>query len=457
MPPHTSSDRTGRAGGALPRATPAEQLRIAAAVVLPALAGGVIKRRPAGTALAERFQLDRYGIRTLARLRRTYGEGPLLLSPAGRPVALLLTPESLRRVLAETPAPFTPASWEKRGALSQFQPHGSLITRGPARDARRRANEQALEQDRPLHRLAPAITAAVRDEAGILAGGTAARGRLGWDDFADSWWRTVRRTVLGEAARDDVELTDQLGRLRAAGNWSVLLPRRRRLRARFLGRIRDLAGAAGPGTLAEAVAALPGEPEPGTSGEEAAGQVPHWLFAFDAAGITAMRTLALLATHPDAMARAREETAGGGPDRPRLLPFLRACALEAVRLWPTTPLLLRQGTTDTRWQGQTVPRRTTFLAHTPYFHRAEPETPYADRFDPDIWLDGRAAANPALVPFSAGPGVCPGENVVLLHVSTWLAAMLPDHDYRLVSRVRPAPDRPLPATLDHFALRFAVR
>ncbi|MGK5534356.1 cytochrome P450, partial [Streptomyces sp. URMC 129] len=72
-----------------------------------------------------------------------------------------------------------------------------------------------------------------------------------------------------------------------------------------------------------------------------------------------------------------------------------------------------------------------------------------------IWLDGRAARNPALVPFSAGRGACPGENLVLLTASTWLGVLLSTRTFSLVSPVRPHPAQPLPATLNHFALRFA--
>lgn len=32
-------------------------------------------------------------------------------------------------------------------------------------------------------------------------------------------------------------------------------------------------------------------------------------------------------------------------------PFLRACLLEAVRLWPTTPAILRQPNKETVWNG----------------------------------------------------------------------------------------------------------
>jgi cytochrome P450 len=84
--------------------------------------------------------------------------------------------------------------------------------------------------------------------------------------------------------------------------------------------------------------------------------VPHWLFAFDAAGIAAYRTLALLATHPGATDLARRELAGTDP----ALPYLRACVLEAVRLWPTTLVVLRDGTDATEWDGETLPPGTAY-------------------------------------------------------------------------------------------------
>jgi cytochrome P450 len=143
-------------------------------------------------------------------------------------------------------------------------------------------------------------------------------------------------------------------------------------------------------------------------------------------------------------------------DEPHLLPRLRACVRESVRLWPTTPLLLRESVADTVWHGTRVPAGTLFAAYTPYFHRAEPAGAWGDRFVPEIWLDGTAAAHPALVPFSGGPAECPGENVVLLTASTWLATLLEAGAWRLTSPVRPVAGRPLPATLDHFTLRFAL-
>src|SRR5690606_6593620 len=77
------------------------------------------------------------------------------------------------------------------------------------------------------------------------------------------------------------------------------------------------------------------------------GQIPQWLFAFDAAGIAALRALALLSTHPEQRATAAAEAQQ--PHRVENRPYLRACVLESIRLWPTTPTILRDTTEDTRW------------------------------------------------------------------------------------------------------------
>ncbi|MFI7275301.1 cytochrome P450 [Streptomyces sp. NPDC049879] len=439
--PTPAASRTG-----LPRVRPGDQTRLLTRLLLPAFAEGLIRRRPRAMAWAARVQADSDAVATVRDLRERYGPGPLQLSPAGRSVALVLDPDDLARMLRETPEPFTPGAWEKQRALDQFQPHGSLITRGPRREPRRRINELALETDRPLHDLAPAITERVRAEASAVAGVATASGALTWDDFAAGWWRSVRRVVLGDAAADDADLTDRLARLRSAGNWSFLLPRRRRAREDFLARLEERVRAAGDDTLAGRL--------PDT--EEAAGQVPHWLFAYDAAGAATLRTLALLAGHPEHAARARTEAEEGDPARPRTLPYLRACVLEALRLWPTTPVLLRESTEPTTWHGTVVPAGTVFAAFAPYFHRADPAGSCGDAFEPEIWLDGRAGRNPALVPFSGGPGRCPGEDVVLLTASTWLAALLEGREYAVTSGVRPVAGEPVPATIDHFGLGFAV-
>ena len=101
---------------------------------------------------------------------------------------------------------------------------------------------------------------------------------------------SVRRVVLGDGARDDHELTDLLTRLRRSANWSYLTPTRRRLGERFDRRSGSYIDRAEAGSLAGLVA------KRGGHGAVAPQQVPQWLFAFDPAGIAAIRTLALLAS-----------------------------------------------------------------------------------------------------------------------------------------------------------------
>ncbi|OXM70076.1 cytochrome P450 [Amycolatopsis vastitatis] len=421
-----------------------ETVRVAAEVALPTLLGGVIKRRPAAMALAGKLGLDSSAVRLLRRLRDRHGARPLKLRVPGRSVGLALSGEDVAAVLAGAPVPFSPSTVEKRAALAHFQPHGVLISDAAARRPRRRFTEAVLEPGRPLHELAAPFARATAEEAAVVLSEATHDGELNWDAFNVAWWRLVRRVVLGSGARDDAALTDLLERLRLDANWAYLHPRRERVRARFHERLTAHLGRAEPGSLAAVIAAVGADGEIGP-----ADQVAHWLFAFDAAGMVTYRTLALLAAHPAALERARTELAGFDPASPDQLSYLRACVLEAVRLWPTTPMILRETTEETSWG----PAGTTVLIFAPLFHR-DPDLPYADRFEPDIWLDGRAERNPALVPFSAGPAVCPGRDLVQFCASTMLANLLRGHRFEQASGPVLSPDRPLPATLDNFHLRL---
>jgi cytochrome P450 len=447
----TGAGSRTRVSAGLSRASVPDTLLAGLAVFGPILAQGVILRRPAMVALAERLEADRRAGQVLARLRDRYGPGPLRLRLPGRQLALVLAPADVRRVLAGSPEPFAGANREKRAALSHFQPHGVLVSTGRLRADRRRLNEAVLDTGRPMHRLAGPIAARIAEEARLLLPAAGPARELGWDGFSAVWWHIVRRVVLGDAARDDQELTSQLTALRADANWAYR-PRRHRLRRRFEARLQGHLDRAEPGSLAAVLAATPVG-----AATHAPGQVPEWLFAFDAAGTAAYRALALLAAHPAQAARARRELAADGdPSVPRELPYLRACVLESSRLWPTTPAVLRDTTTETTWDGGVLPPGTGLVIVSSFFHRDERALPYADRFEPEIWLDGRAQADWSLIPFSGGPGTCAGQDLVLFMVSTLLAAVLVGHDLRLRDPLRLDPDRPLPWTLNHVALRMAV-
>lgn len=445
--------------GPVTRASAADTLRVVAGVLVPLAARGLILRRPAVVGTLARVDADRRAVRLLQRLRRRYGEGPLLLRLPGRRLVLVLAPGDAWRVLRETPDPFTAANREKRAALSRFQPHGVLVSRGPERAPRRAVNDDVLDSGAEVHREAAALVPKVREEAALLLEASARSGQLTWDAFASAWWRGVRRVVLGDAARDDATVTDALAALRAHGNWAYLRPESAARTARFDALVRRAVERAEPGSLAGLVARVTAAP-----GVVPHQQVPQWLFAFDAAGIAIVRTLALLDAHRDHLATVRAELRDRGDDDLRPLYALRAAVLESLRLWPTTPGILRDTTAVTTWEGSTLPADTAVLVYAPYFHRDDERLAEAHRYAPQLWAQARDAGGSQqspelpwpLVPFSAGSAACPGRNLVLTLTSEVLAVLLDHHDLAPAPRQRLRRDRPLLGTLDPFRLRFAV-
>jgi cytochrome P450 len=446
----------------LPVASLRDRLAFVAEVTAPMLAKGPLIRRPRAVALSERLGLDARAVRRMAALRGTYGEGPLLVRIPGRTHTVILSPAHARRVLNETPDPFTPATDEKRAALGHFEPDASLVSVGRDRAERRRFNDQVLENDRPVHSMAPRFIAVVEDEIGRLV--REAGGRLDWDAFIRAWYTVVRRVVLGNGARDDRALTDLLETLRTRGNWVMLKRQREALLERFRGMVRRHIERADDGSLAARMAAL--SPSKDTRPED---QVAHFLFAFDPGAMASFRALALLAAHPHALARAREEVRAAGPGEGRaMLPYLRASVLESLRLWPTTPVILRQSTRETDWDGATLPAGVNIVVFAPFFHRSA-SLPFAHRFAPELWLqeddpdrpvrtaaDRAAGEGVALVPFSFGPGRCPASDLVPMLGSAALATIVAAATPRLHETGRLDGDRPMPGLLDNYTLAFQL-
>lgn len=419
-----------------------------------AISSGVIARRPPVLGLLERMQADERAVRRLHELRREFGRGPVELVIPGRRIVVVTDPEDVAAVLEQAPEPFHPANREKRKALQWFQPHGVLISEGPIRAQRRAVNEAALDSGAAVHRLAESFAAKIAAEADTLVARTLPGRRMASAEFMTAWWRLVRRLTLGERAREDHAVTDQLARLRRAGNWSFLSLPHYRARSKFLDHLYRYAEDPEPGTLVSALADIPagGAVDP-------VGQMPQWLFAFDAAGMALLRALAVLSTHPLQRARALEDS--GEPNRPLLRPYLRGCVLESVRLWPTTPTILRDTTEDTHWREGaerfTIAKGAGLMIVAPAFHRDEQTLPFAHDFVPEIWIDGRAQLYPQLVPFSAGPAECPGRNLVLFTTSTLAANLLSRLHFDVRSAPRPMPGEPLPMTFNQMGLEFSLR
>jgi cytochrome P450 len=277
-------------------------------------------------------------------------------------------------------------------------------------------------------------------------------GTLTHDDLVGAWWRMVRRVVLGDAAADDHTVTDLLAELREAANWAWAHPRMEQTRDAFHDRLATHIAAAEPGSLASLVAT-----EPGAAGIEREQQVPQWLFAFDAAVIAVTRALALVATHPAAEAQIRAELDGVDLRSAADLGATRSLVLESLRLWPTTPAILREATEDIELRGVRVPAGTELVIFAPFFHRDAHELPEADQLALHLWSGDAPTRDWPLVPFSDGPGVCAGRNLVLLLASAVVGRLLQRLDLALEPEGLLGPDHPLPGTLSPFPLRLVRR
>jgi cytochrome P450 len=183
--------------------------------------------------------------------------------------------------------------------------------------------------------------------------------------------------------------------------------------------------------------------------------------ALDAVRIVVANALAVLAIDPAARTQAVQEIAAAdaahGPGTVAGLAdlrFVRACVQETIRLWPAAPTLVRRTTTDTEWDGTTVPAGTRVLIPAAVFHRSG-RLPYANRFAPEIWLDGSGDADWSLNLFSRGGAQCAGRNLALVLATASLAELLRQGEFTLL-KPRLSPDRPLPYLINPLTTRFAV-
>jgi cytochrome P450 len=420
----------------LPSASLVENARFNALVIVPNAIQGLFRRRRPAVAAATKADTDRWAIGLLRGMRKSHGPGPIWVRVIRDRALLVLSAEDVRRVLSGSPSPFASDPESKRKGMVAFQPDALTISRGELWENRRRFTEAVLDTGEPRHRLADRFASVAREEAEVMLGG--AGDQLDWDAWHLTLRRITRRVVLGDAAREDEGLSELLGELMSEANGmpgepSERLPELMRAIARY-------ADAAEEGSLVSLFPEAPSDAE-----TKVVGQVPHWLFAtFDTLAINSFRCLALLASHP------RERERAGADDD-----YLGACLHEAMRLWPTTPMLARVTVEEIDWDGATVPAGTQVMLPNTFLHRDSEGHEFADRFAPEAWLEGDAAGDWSFNHFSHGPQGCPGTGLALLLGRQAIATVLAGRELRLESP-RLDPERPLPHMLDFFGIRVGL-
>lgn len=431
-----------------PHASLVEGARFTAQVALPNVIQGLFRRRRSAVAVASRTGADSLAVSFIAGLKRSYGEGPVWIRVAKDEVLLLLGRDPIRRVLKGSPDPFAGDPEPKKSSMSRFQPHALTISRGADWEDRRRFTEDVL--DAGMSSLADRFAEVSVDEASALPE------VLDWDSWNRAVRRVTRRIILGDGAADDDSFSELLGELMDKANPPG--GGSEELYERYVEQLRRYVDGAQEGSVVALFAQAPT-----TERTKPAGQVTHWLFALgDTLATAALRCLALLAAFDDERRRVLEEigttdlrTAAGAHSLRRL----EACLQEAMRLWPTTAILSRETANDVDWDGVAVPTGTQLMIVNTFNHRDRDAVPFADRFDPDAWLEGEAADDWLFNHFSHGPQGCPGTALALFVGKAMLATLLRRAEQggglRLLEpQLDPA--QPLPHALDFFGLRFSL-
>jgi cytochrome P450 len=438
-------------------ASPVESVRFSLTYLLPSVLRGLAIPLPFWAEVATRFDTGR-GAATVDRLTERYAGRPVMLRSVLGQTLLILAAEDVRRVLESPVSVYGVNAAEKRRLLDPFAPDALNASPPDLHAQRRPFNEAVLDYGHEPHRFAERFLGIVHEEVTAMLSGP---GVLDYERSLAAFRRISRRCALGDAAADDTKLSEEHSRLRLDGDWLGLKVWKRqrdaRLRASMDARIQRYIADAEPGTLVRLFPSAPTEAETNPNG-----QVPFWLMALDAIRTAVFNTLAVLTTdraaHERALAEIRTADAAHGPGTVAALAdlaFVRACLIDSVRLWPAAAMLVRVTAAETEWYGDTLPIGSKVLIPVAAHHRAS-RLPHANRFAPDLWLDGSADADWQMNVFSRGGAQCAGRNLALVLGTASLAELLRQAEFELL-RPKLAPGRPLPYGMNPLKVRFAVQ
>jgi cytochrome P450 len=175
--------------------------------------------------------------------------------------------------------------------------------------------------------------------------------------------------------------------------------------------------------------------------DELRDQVLVFLLAGHETTATSMAfSLHLLARHPEAQARAREEVdslpSGRTPSAADLdrLPYLTRVLKEAMRLYPAAPAMGRRAVEATEIGGHRIPAGADITLLPWVTHRHPDLWDDPERFDPDRFTPDREAARHryAWFPFGGGPRACIGQHFSMLESVLALATLLRSYELEAV-------------------------
>jgi cytochrome P450 len=431
---------------ALPEASLPESLQFVVTGLLPSVGRGLFVPRERMMKLLTRLNTDAKAISALSGIRDKHGgQGAKLL---GGKIVVLWGPDAIRTVLDGSADAFDSGSGAKEKGMSHFQPDALTLSHGAEWRDRRAFTEAVLATSETVHPDGARFVAVVNDEVQRLRVGGSDR-PLDWATWEGLFDHITLRVIFGDRARTDQELTGLLEQLIGEANRIVGLSESdeyKELYEKLEGRLAD----AEPGSL---IALVPDAPH--TDRTRVTQQIPHWMFAMrDTLGANAYRALAAIVASPPVEEGVRRELDGADLNDPQALAgmsYLEGCLAEAMRLWPTTPLLAREAVRDTEILGEKIEAGTQVMMLNAFNHRDTGQVPDADRFNPHRWDSGEPDYR--FNHLSNGTQNCPGGPLVYLLGKAVLAHVLDEYDLKLTEPELPE-SGPMPEMLDFFSIRF---
>ena len=184
------------------------------------------------------------------------------------------------------------------------------------------------------------------------------------------------------------------------------------------------------------------------------------------AGTCAFMLYALL-RHPDVLERVREEAdalfAGDAPPAEALrgMETMHRAAMETMRMYPVTPVLVRTAANSFEFAGHRIPPGERVMIATAVPHYLPECFPEPERFDIDRYGPERAEHRQPYVyaPFGLGPHRCLGNGFAEVQIAATMATILHEVDLTLdrSGYSLKTTQVPLPAPDDSFKVRVRGR
>ncbi len=201
-----------------------------------------------------------------------------------------------------------------------------------------------------------------------------------------------------------------------------------------------------PNDILEALIAASDEEEVITDREIKGNLLTLLLAGEDTTAHSLAWALILICQHPSVLQKLQEEADRvlciegflSSYDRHELLTYTEAVIHEALRLKSVAPLLLLEPLEDIEMEGYSFEKGAKMIVLTRAGALQDDNFTESKRFNPDRWLVGQNSKCPvhhisAVMPFGAGPRMCPGKHLALLEMKLVLSMMAKNFSLELVT------------------------